>query len=319
MDLLYFSMILLYWLFLAGVVFLSGAFTSRILVTGPSGADTSLVCKDTGKSFGKIASEILLIVAILTFLTNAIHFVLHCSVMTETPLNEILSVLSAFATKTKYGRLTIIRTILLAAIIATSFIIIKNDNKISTLTGALFSLALLIVIAMSGHQGVKGYMNSHFFVDSLHLVAVSAWIGGLFFIRICVSLLIKGDKIEFWSNLTSLINRYSTLATYCVGITVVTGIALIYFNVKGYAVFVQTQYGIILLLKMVLVGIIMVLGGINKFFIIPALNKTDIGKRTEGTEHEKILLHLVTAEATIGVVVLFLTSLLTHLSPESYF
>jgi putative copper resistance protein D len=197
-----------------------------------------------------------------------------------------------------------------------SFVSVLKDQKWAILSGVVFSLLLLVVIAMSGHQGAKGYMNFPFFLDALHLVAVSLWIGGLIFIRFFLSAFVKGAYFEFWRNLTSFINRFSQLATYCVFIAALTGVLLSYYNVKGFSVFMNTPYGIILLLKILLVGIIVIIGGMNKFFVIPFMNNIKAEERSEGLAHGSKLLNLVTIEASLGIAVLLLTSLLTHLSPE---
>lgn len=312
---MYYLMILFYWLFLSGVVFLAGAYTSRVYVTGPSGLE---VCFPGGrnKSFGEVVTKYIFLVAVLAILANAIHFILHCSIMTETPLNEVFSILPTFLTKTKYGRFTILRTLFLAAIIVVSFVGVLKDQKWATLSGVILSLLLLVVIAMSGHQGVKGYMNFPFFLDALHLVAVSLWIGGIIFIRFFLSVFVKGAYLEFWRNLTTLTNRFSQLATYCVFIAAITGVLLSFVNVKGLTVLVDTPYGTVLLMKIVLVGIIVIIGGINKFSVIPSMNNMKAEENSEGLAHGRKLLNLVTIEASLGFVVLLLTSFLIHLSPE---
>ena len=312
---MYSLMILFYWFFLSGVIFLAGAYTSRIFVSGPSGAE---LCFPGGrnKCLGETLTKYLFLIAILTLFVNAIHFVLHCAVMTETPLKEVYSILPAFITKTKYGRLAILKSVFLAAITVVSFISVLNDRKWATLSGFVFSLLLLVVIAMSGHQGAKGYMNFPFFFDALHLVAVSLWIGGIIFLRFFLSVFVKGAYIEFWRNLTALVNRFSQLATYCVFIAAVTGILLSYNNVKEFSVLMNTQYGIVLLVKIVLVGIIVIIGGMNKFFVIPDMNTIKVEGSSEGLAHSSKLLNLVTIEASLGLIVLLLTSVLTHLSPE---
>ncbi len=308
-------MILFSWLFFTGVIFLAGAYASRVYVTGPSGAE---VCFTDGRNtyFRETVTKYIFLISFLTLLANAIHFVLHCAVMTETPLNEVFSILPVYITKTKYGRFTILRTVILAAIIAVSFVSVMKERKWATLSGVVFSLLLLVVIAMSGHQGTRGYMNFPFFLDALHLIAVSLWIGGIIFIRFFLVAFVKGAYMEFWRNLTALVNRFSRLATYCVFIAALTGMLLTYVNVKEFPVFMDTAYGIALLVKILLVGIIALIGAMNKFSVIPHMNEIKAVERAEGLARGSRLLHLMTIEAGLGFVVLLLTSILTHLSPE---
>jgi putative copper resistance protein D len=315
MNLLYFLMILFYWVFLSGVIFLAGAYTSRLYVTGPSGVEA---CFPGGrnKCFGETVAKYIFLIAVLTLFANSIHFILHCAVMTDTSLKEVFSILPTFITKTKYGRFTILRTAFLAVIVVVSFAGVFKDRKGATLSGAVFSLLLLVVIAMSGHQGAMGYMNFPFFLDALHIVSISLWIGGIIFIRFFLSAFARGAYIEFWRNVTSLMNRFSLLATYCVFIAAFTGVLLSYFNVKDFSVLMNTSYGMVLLVKILLVGIIVIIGGMNKFSVIPYMNNIKPEERLESLAHGRKLLNLVTIEAGLGFVVLLLTSILTHLSPE---
>jgi putative copper export protein len=314
MDYVYVFMILFYWLFLAGAVFSVGAFTSRILITGPSGAD---VCSPTGKKecFGETAARYIFLVSLFAFISNAVHFFFHCSVMTETPLSEVFSILPTFIAKTKYGRFTILRAVFLLAIIVISFITIKKDIKWAKIAGVVFSLFLLLVISMSGHQGAKGYLNIPFFLDIVHFVAISLWIGGLFFIRICFPFFLKGAGAELWDIFKSLINRFSQMATVSVFIAGVTGLGLAYFNIDSLSQIISTQYGRVLLVKVFIVGFLFLLGGLNKYFIVPSLNSETEGW-TKLTKLRKRLFLAITTEVSIGFIVLFLTSLLTHLSPK---
>jgi putative copper export protein len=80
--------------------------------------------------------------------------------------------------------------------------------------------------------------------------------------------------------------------------------------------FVTTPYGITLGIKIVLACVIAVLGGVNKFFVIPMLS---VAGKT-GPERlgllKRTLYVLVTMEMVFGLLVLLATSFLTHLSPE---
>ena len=315
MNLIYSLMILFYWIFLSGIIFLAGAYVSRIYITGPTGAEFCY-SSNRNRRFAVSIVRNLFLVAVLAFLANAIHFVLHCSVMTETPLKEVFSILPVFITKTKYGRFAILRTVLLAIILVISFVSIMHDKKWLTLSEALFSLLLLIAIAMSGHQGTKGYMNFPFWLDVLHLVAVSAWIGGIMFIRFFLSVFYKNGLIEFWLNLKSMMKRFSLLATYSVIAAGLTGLLLTYFNVRGFRVLMNTQYGIVLMVKIFLVCITMIIGGMNKFFIIPYMDKISPENSSEQLRQSRKLQNLVTIETGLGFLILLLTSILTHLSPD---
>lgn len=315
MDLTYFLMILFYWFFLSGVVFVAGAFLCRVYITGPSGADVCIPSSQR-RCLGDEAALIIFSIALLVFFINLAHVVLHCAVMTETPLGEVFSVLPTFITKTKYGKLSILRTVILFLLAAAAFIDMKKNSGWTKTAGIASSFALLVVIGMSGHQGAGGYFNLLFSVDILHLVSVSLWIGGLFFVRFCYSFFFLYADISLWEVFRALMNRFSRLATYCVVVAGLTGLVLSLYNLESVSLILNTQYGIILLLKAVLVGIIVLLGGANKFVILPALNREMTRDQGAALKPGMRLHFVVTTEVFLGFLVLLLTSLLTHLSPE---
>ncbi|HDO35019.1 MAG TPA: hypothetical protein ENH07_01805 [Nitrospirae bacterium] len=232
-------MVLSYWLFLTGVIFLAGALFSRFIVTGPSGADVCVI--EGGKRcFGETASVVIFLSALFTFVFNLIHLVFHASVMTETPLTGVFPILPIFLVKTKYGQLILIRTILLLPLIIVAFLTIRRPRLWLALSGIALSFSIVVTLSISGHQGVNGYFNLPVVTDTLHITAAAPWIGGIFFIRLCYSFLLKAGGRDLWGVFPDLINRFSNLATYCVYVAGVTGIVLVFFRVKDFEVLTGT-------------------------------------------------------------------------------
>lgn len=308
-------MIFFYWIFLSGTVFIVGALIARIFITSPSGSDICIPSKGK-KCLGDSAILAIFTVSVVTLTVNIVHLILHCSVMTMTPLKEVFSILPLFLLKTKYGMISLIRVFLQVAVVLLLFYSLKNNQKWVSFLAVLFSLFVVITLTMSGHQGTNGYFNMPFFLDLVHFVAITLWIGSLFFIQYCYSFLIKGAGVNLWDIFLSLINRFSRLATISVGIVVITGLALSVFNFDSFSKVVSTQYGIVLLVKTVSVAIILLFGALNKFFIIPNLNNAE-HDWTKLTSLRNRLHMFMTTEVVFGLITLLATSVLTHLSPGS--
>ncbi len=306
-------MIFSYWLFLSGTVFIAGAFASRALITMPSGAALCLI-EGKRKSFGESASLVIFIFSILTLIINGVHLFFHVSVITETALNETVSVIYPFLTKTRYGIFGLLRTLLLAGLVVIAFFMLRRNSLWTRISGIFMSLPLLITLGMSGHQGTEGYFTLPFFLDITHLIAVSLWIGGLVFIRLCYSYFLKTSGFELWDTFLSLIRRFSRIATFCVIVVSISGVGLLLFNVQILSRIINTFYGQVLLLKILMVFIILLLGGVNKFVIIHLFEV--VSDRGELLKLKKQFNLLITVEVVIGFGILFATGLLTHLSPE---
>ena len=314
MSITFLFMVLLYWLFLTGSVFLAGSLIIKQLVTTPSGADVC-IAKNQGRCFGEISLSIIFFLSLATFLLNILHLYFHASVMTDTPLKETVSVFSVFLTKTKYGRLGLIRSILLLPLIIVVFSFMRKPRRWKALAGTIVSVLLLISLSMSGHQSVKGYMKLPFFLDMVHIISISIWIGGIFFIRFCYSFFLKEKTLEFWKVFQNMITRFSNVATISVYIAGATGIALAFVRIKGPDIIINTLYGRLFIVKALVVASIFMVGGLNKFYVLPKLFSDGSGVSEKAIGYKRLLYRLITFEAIAGLTVMLLTAILTHLSP----
>ena len=315
MALTYIFMIGCYWMFLSGAVYLTGAFAARIFITGPCGADVCIL-GEKERSFGEKAVPVILTVSVLTLIASLIHVVLHCSVMTGTPLPEVWDVLPLFLMKTRYGIFSLIRSGVLAVIIC--IVLLSSRRNAEWTGGAAFAcaIALLITLTMSGHQGTKGYLRIPFFLDIVHVLAISLWVGGLFFVYSNYSLFCRGDDRDHHDIFLAFIHRISLMATVCVVLVLGTGTAMCFYSFDSLVTVVSTRYGRVLLIKTGLALILMMIGGMNKFFFIPRLDRTEVKNWTSLCSLRRGLFNSLTLEVYLGLAVLLATSVLTHLSPE---
>ncbi len=315
MTIPFISMIVAYWIFLSCVVFLAGAFISKALVTAPSGADICPV-EGRGSCFGEVSSVYIFISAILASLANLVHLFFHVSYMTETPMGETFSVVPLFLTRTGYGNLVILRTAILALLLIVTYINIKRPKRWSIVSGVILSLLLLASLSMSSHQAQRGYFTIAFLLDVGHVVSISLWIGGVFFIRFCYGFFLRDRGKDLWGEFLGMIKRFSSLATYSVALAGLTGIVLALIRINGLSILTDTAYGRTFVAKVFVVSGIFALGGVNKFFIIPLLEKKGNPEWESLLKVKKYLYWCITIEAVLGVLALLITSLLTHLSPE---
>jgi len=308
-------MIASYWLFLTGAVFIAGSFIARIIVTSPSGAELCVPGKKR-RCLGEAAGRMVLWAALATFVVSLVHAVFHAAVMTETPLNEVFSIMTVFLTKTKYGRFTLLRSVLVVFLVVVAHFSNRKRTKTLDFMGALISLALLLSICVSGHEGAEGYLNLPFAMDILHMLSVTTWIGGVFYIFMGYSFLMEEAGAELWATLRAMMNRFSDLATVCVTVAVLSGASLAYFRIESFDQLTGTPYGITLMVKVMLASVILAMGAANKFYVMPRINSADM-RREEDLGHIGHRLHtFVSIEAYVGVGVMLATALLTHLSPH---
>jgi putative copper export protein len=309
------AMLLFYWIFLSSVFFITGAYASRVLVTDPAGAD---VCYLPGekKCLGETSARMIFLVSIIALIAEALYLILQASVVSDTPLGEIYPVLLPFLLETRYGRFSVLRACLLAVVLILSYAASRRGGMRLSLAGAAVSLLILVSISMSGHQGTRRGTAVPLVIDIFHISAVSLWIGGLFYVRFCYAFFMNRADIEFFPVFRNLMMRFSRMATVCVFIGASAGVSLGFINVRQLPYLIHSPYGLTLLVKTLVVGVLICLGGVNKFILLPRLDTSGTEHWTKTATYRAWLHRVITAEVVSGLTVLLITSLLTHLSPE---
>lgn len=304
-----------YSLFLAGIVFISASLALKIFITAPSGAD-DVIRSGSNISLGRASLRTTFLVSVITLISGIAHAILHCSMITEIPLKDVFPILPAFLLNTRYGFYLLMRTVLVLAITLTCLSAVRKDNRWILFTCLVLSFSVLVSIAMSGHQGTGGYLNIPFFMDIIHIVAVSLWIGGLFFVRYCHSFLSGKSDASHWHIFLGVMNRFSRIAMVSVFTIITTGIIMYLSHSQGLSTLVSSTYGLVLSTKLIFVAILLVLGGINRFSLLPKLNEAADKDPSSMVSLKEQLQTSITTEVFFGLLVLLLTGILTHLSPD---
>ena len=94
-----------------------------------------------------------------------------------------------------------------------------------------------------------------------------------------------------------------------VALIVVSGIANTMFKLASVSALATTNYGLLIIAKIVLLSIMIVVAVINRFCLIPAIRKSAFGR------HRTALIHNVVAEQILGTLVLAVAAVLGMLSP----
>lgn len=115
-------------------------------------------------------------------------------------------------------------------------------------------VAVLATWPATGHAHVGRQAAAGYAADLLHLVAVVAWLGGL---TVLASCLLPATRDRFWRpDAATAVGRFSRLALVCVAVLVGTGSYQAWRQVGGWAPFVETTYGRLLLAKITAVAVI---------------------------------------------------------------
>jgi len=211
------------------------------------------------------------------------------------------AVLGALAA-TQYFRATVGR-MLAAAVIVIGALSVRNAPRPGTwwpiLLGAV--AALVVSAAWTSHAAARlegrGLL---LLLDALHQLAAAAWIGGLFHLIVTA---LRRDPVAP----AVLLHRFSRLALVAVGTLLAAGIGLTLGYVDSARGMVGTAYGLMVMTKAVMLGLLLVFGAVN-FFVVRRLPSDDRAAPLR-------LRRYVEVEFGLGLTVLFAAASLTSLPP----
>jgi copper transport protein len=180
---------------------------------------------------------------------------------------------------------------LLIAVAAMASALIALRIPAMTVARALTPVAMAgvgLALATTGHAATappQWLMRPSLF---LHGVAVAYWVGA--FAPLVVLARRRDDP------LLPVIHRFSAIAVPAVALLVLTGLALAIVQLESFRALVETQYGLILSIKLALVVLLLGLAALNRFRLTPMLAAHPTDTRP--------LLRSIVAEGVIAVGIL---------------
>lgn len=135
-----------------------------------------------------------------------------------------------------------------------------------TMAWVLTALAMIGVgfsLASSGHAATAPPEWLTPTLVFVHGIAVAYWVGAL------APLVVMARRRH--SDLPRVLRQFSAVAVPLVGLLVLTGLVLAIIQLESFRALIDTWYGIILLVKLVLVVLLLALAALNRFFLTPAV------------------------------------------------
>ena len=161
--------------------------------------------------------------------------------------------------------------------------------------------AILIIISfiVVGHALSQGIFSQ--FLVLIHIICISFWLGSFLPLRYMCT-------IKNFTNLYFIADNFGRYAVVYIGILILTGLIFSYILLGGILPLITSTYGNVLLIKLFIVSMILIIGAINKFRIVPEI------KKDLSTGQIK-LKNSINIEIISSVLVLFTTSILTTSLP----
>jgi copper transport protein len=228
-----------------------------------------------------------------------------------------------FIVNSRVGLILALRVVLLVALFIVLWRAVAYRSVLSLGIGAaaLFAISLLShsAVPQSPTSSVATSVRTALAVlfDWTHLLATAAWIGGLVPLTVALFILRRESPQARTHAVTILVARFTAVATASVLTLAVTGTYAAFQHIANISELWTTTYGRALSLKLGLFGMLLLLGGYNRWRIHPQLMA--LSKASAHTDHRDWLItrlrRSVGAEIVVGTLVLLAVGVLTEVTP----
>ena len=143
-------------------------------------------------------------------------------------------------------------------------------RRFRVLVAGLGMAVFILTRSLVSHAGVDGDFNIRVAVDWLHLLLVCLW-AGMVLLGAFVALQRPPRNQSDAADSATWVSSLSTAATIALVCILLTGLQKVWWATPSIGQLLTSTYGVVLLVKVLLVGVAIVLGGINRFFVLPPL------------------------------------------------
>jgi putative copper resistance protein D len=157
------------------------------------------------------------------------------------------------------GRASSVRAVGLLAALAFSF-----QASVGQAVATLGALAAVGSFALTGHTGSIGPGDLPRFIVFVHLMGVAYWIGAL------MPLFIVSASADF-DRVGAILTRFSRIAVFAVGGLILAGGTLLLLLLGSLDAVLTSDYGQLVLLKLMLVAGLLALAALNKLRLTPRI------------------------------------------------
>lgn len=214
--------------------------------------------------------DVLRIAAVGALLSSTFAFWIHCALMSESTLAGAGPAVRSMLVETGFGHAWLFSAGLMLCVVILSFI---QSGKSIRLSLAIWLALGGVALARSngGHPVDAGLFSLPVWVDWVHLLAVSAWVGLVLVTTYVVAPRFLNAPGSDRVNSAAYIQSLSDAATLALITLFATGAYNGWRGVRTPGDLLESGYGQILLLKLALVFVAAALGGHNRFFELPRL------------------------------------------------
>ncbi len=201
--------------------------------------------------------------------TSSADLVMRAATLADVGLSEAWAFVPKVITQSAYGESWMLRTGALAVIVV--LWLWRRSPPLAGLRGVAAIAALLIAFAISsvGHAAEDGSLALQNLVNTLHITAGCVWGGTV--VVYAISILPHLRRGNAAGEIAETAVRLSTLAGGALAVVLATGLYHAWVQIETLDALLSTEYGWILMTKLSFVAIMMAVGALNRFFVVPSI------------------------------------------------
>jgi copper transport protein len=258
-----------------------------------------------------------------SFVATIIAILLQAVLVSEVSGGEVGRSSFDAALGTSFGRWYALRIPLLAGLA----VLLVNRVSRSLLAGAgdardappiawwatwgVLGAILLSTSSFAGHAAVAQPLGLSLANDVIHLLAGAIWFCGIVVLGIGLPDAWRRDPSHRIQILTPVVVRFSTMAAASIAVLAITGTLNSFLHVGTWSDLVSTNYGRTLALKIGLFLGVLVLGGINHYWVRERLRKA--AEANASTNAPSVFRRTIAAELIIALLLMGMTGMLVGL------
>jgi copper transport protein len=182
---------------------------------------------------------------------------------------------------------------------------------------ALPAAFLAVTPALGGHATTQHPVALLAPLDVIHVVAMSAWVGGLIALVVAVPAATRAlEPADRTALLSATLSRFSTVALTSVAALIASGTAQSIVHLRALGDLVHTAFGRAVLIKIMILVALVGLGALNRQRSLPRLRAAAASGATPGAVG-RILRTTLRVEVALVTVVLGVTAALVSYPPPS--
>ena len=227
------------------------------------------------------------------------------------------------ATQTRFGTVWLVRMAAAACLATLLAWQSRHGRTLGSPRMALFALLLagifLAAIGFAGHAGDESGVARllHLGGDTLHLLAAGAWLGGLPGLTFLLARA-GGREARGWFRVAQrAVPRFSTLGLTSVATLVATGLDNSWFLVGSVPALVGTDYGHLLVAKLVLLVVMVILASVNRWRLMPRLVAPEAPRRAK-LAALSALRRNAAIETAVGILIVAIVGTLVGTAPAAH-